>query len=76
MEVQIDYLIWFEQTSLWCLIVIVVEKGNRDEVADLFAAATDQACDFLRGQPRHVAVSFSDLVLDHTTTSRCSLLSY
>ena len=27
-EVQIDYLIWFEQSALWCLIVIIVTNSH------------------------------------------------
>lgn len=30
-EVSIDYFVWFEQTAIWLLIVLVVAAGHADE---------------------------------------------
>lgn len=32
-EVSIDYFVWFEQTAIWLLIVLVVATAQADEVA-------------------------------------------
>lgn len=55
-DVQIDYLIWFEQTALWCIIVIIVNSGNPDEGFGVDPATHLQASDRMARQFLYVPV--------------------
>lgn len=57
LEVQIDYLIWFEQTTLWCLIVIIVGPHHADESGGFTHPADSESGHLFSWQLLHVFVN-------------------